>query len=199
MVGCKEDAPGWGWFKIDGTQHGQRSPKEQISGLAPLRQRAHGCTILDLGAAEGIISLWLIKAGAAASALCVESVQTRCETGARLCAGYPVEFRATSCEFPATDGLPRADVVLALSIAHKFADPARFLKEAASLARRYIAVRTPHPIITDVRSRNVPIEVAGILGACGFVAVSGGYDGPRGEWVGIFERIPWARARGLGR
>lgn len=198
-MGCKEDAPGRGWFKIAGQQDGERSPKEQLKGLHPLLDRVRGMSVLDLGAAEGLISLWLIQAGGAKSAVCVESVQTRCDTGAAFCAGHAVEFRAESCEFPATTGLPRADVVLALSIAHKFADPARFLKEAASLARHYIAVRTPAPIINDPRSGNKPIDVRAVLTACGFAPYAHTFDGPRGEWVGIFDRIPWARPRGLGR
>lgn len=192
-MGRRTDPPGRGWFDIEGLQDGERTVEEQLTGLAPLLERIRsGDRVLDLGCAEGLIGLECFAAGAGL-VHGVESVASRVGRGRQLCAGAPVEFfvfdLAGFAEASPAGLLPRYEVVLALSIAHKFADPAGFLSAAMARCGRLLAVRLPSAVLRDRRSEFKPLDVPALAGRHGF-ALAHQAPGPRGEWAGLFERAP---------
>lgn len=184
------DPPGKGWFEIDGRQRGDRTLAEQMQGLEPLLAEAPGRSVLDLGCAEGLIALEMLKAGAAL-AHGAEAVPTRVAAACDLCAGWPAVFFVAELEtFAAAPPdwlLPAYDTVLLLSIAHKFQDPEAFIRAAARLAAETVAIRLPAPVLIDPRSGRRPVDVPAVLAAEGFTLWHEG-PGPRGEWAGLFRR-----------
>lgn len=186
-----------GWFAIPGIQDGERTVKQQIKGLGPLTAEVVGKTVLDLGCAEGLIMKYLIDRGAE-SADGVEIVPERVELGTKLLADYRVRFFVADLEhldvalgegrLPLRDAY---DAVLALSIAHKFARPVRFIATAARLAKRFLAIRLPSPIINDPRSGYSSVDVRRLVQA-EFDFVSGEPAGLN-EVIMIFRRRPVPR------
>src|SRR5687767_7675026 len=53
-----------GWFKIPNLQKGKVDLGRQTRGLDVVRAACPGATVLDLGCAEGLVSIELAKAGA---------------------------------------------------------------------------------------------------------------------------------------
>lgn len=184
------DPEGRGWFEISGLQAGDRTIDEQLTGLEPLFGLVQGASILDLGCAEGLISLRLMGAGAAL-VHGVESVVSRVETARRLFEERPAEFFVADLSrlgtAPPAGLLPAYDVVLLLSIAHKFKAPEAFIRDAAARAASLVAIRLPAPTLCDRRSDYVPLDVPALMASLGFDQVHDA-PGPRGEWVGIFKR-----------
>lgn len=189
-MGRRHDLPGEGWFEIDGLQRGQRRLAEQMTGLRPLLDMVAGASVLDLGCAEGLISLELMKAGAA-KVHGVEYVQTRIDTARRFFDGRDAEFfQADLARFPVevpAGLLPSYDVVLMLSIIHKFATPEQFLRGGAARAGRLAAIRLPSRVLSDRRSGFRQVDIPALMAACGFRQIHDA-PGPQGEWVGLFER-----------
>jgi hypothetical protein len=185
-----KDPPGKGWFAVEGRQVGDRTLTEQMMGLGPLIGEAAGRSVLDLGCAEGLIALEMLKAGAA-RAHGAEAVPSRVATACDLCAGRPAVFFVADLEsFAAAPPdwlLPAYDIVLLLSIAHKFRDPEAFLRAAADRAAEFVAVRLPAPILVDWRSGFRPVDVPAVMASEGF-RLWHEAPGPRAEWVGIFRR-----------
>ncbi|HYH39915.1 MAG TPA: class I SAM-dependent methyltransferase [Azospirillum sp.] len=184
------DPPNKGWFEISDLQAGDRTLAEQLTGLDPLFGMVGGASILDLGCAEGLISLEMMKAGAKL-AHGVEGVDSRVETARRLFEGRNAAFFVADLSVfanaPPAGLLPSYDAVLLLSIAHKFKDPAEFIRAAVARCSRYVAVRLPAPVIQDRRSDYVPVDVPRLMASLGFGQIHDA-PGPRAEWVGIFER-----------
>lgn len=184
------DPKGKGWFAVDGMQRGDRTLDEQMTGLDVLMSHSPGSTILDLGCAEGLISLEMMGMGATLTHG-VESVASRIETAQKFFMGRAAEFFvADLAEFhtnPPEHLLPSYDVVLMLSIAQKMPDPKAFIAAAAERAGKVVALRLPAPVICDRRSDFVELDVVPFMASLGFPNVLTA-EGPRGEWVGVFTR-----------
>lgn len=132
-----------GWFKVPG-QAGDRSVAEQMLGLEPALEACKGKTVLDLGCAEGAISLEFAKAGAARVVGIEREVQFS-NVARKLCAGYPVEIINEHLN-PWIESHPdpeQFDIVLCLSIAHKLYDPGVCLSFACRSAKEFVAFRGP--------------------------------------------------------
>lgn len=185
----KEDPPGRGWF-AEG-QDGDRTLSEQMIGLDPLYEIAPRATVLDLGCAEGLIGLELVKAGASLLHG-IDLVHERVRKAREAAREYPARFWAADlarfATKPITGLLPTYDIVLCLSIVHKFAEPEAFLAAAAMRCRGTLAIRLPARILSDARSGFRRIDVPALMAAQSFEQTHD-TTGPRGEWVGIFDRV----------
>ncbi len=214
-----------GWFKIPGLQDGKKTLERQMRGLDVVRDACQGAALLDLGCAEGLIALEMAKAGARI----VHGVELE---GNRLIVANAifgkhaprVEYAFTEWDLARFDDLflcitadgtgdqhyllTRYDVVLCLAIAQKLPNPARFLRLASALCSDIMAVRLPFPVIDDVRSFNVPVDVKRMLGP-EFVLIQETEGFPQDltrpfqagdlAWLGIFRR-KYAQSRsGPGR
>lgn len=145
----------------DGQQHYLHAPElglygkwsldERLSGLQPLLERAAGCSVIDFGAAEGVVGREFLKRGAV-RLHGFELDAGRVNTANALCAEWKdAAFRAADLSewnaFHAShaDLIEEAyDIVLYLGIQHHLPPGARLvtLQNAIRLARRYFAVRT---------------------------------------------------------
>jgi len=129
-----------GWLIFDG-QDGDRTVEEQTAALFPAIQSCAGKTILDLGAAEGLISREFVRAGAASS-VCIEAVQGHIIAGREQCAGLPIQFLHRNLnEIKSIDGAP-FDIVLCLGIAHKLREPSHCINLAAKSSRDMVLIRS---------------------------------------------------------
>lgn len=176
-----------GWFIIPNIQDGDRTIDEQALGLEDYDFT--GKTVLDLGCAEGLLSAYVLMHDAALVHGC-EIVQHHIDLATRLFKGKKAQFfKIDLNNFQSLHKhppmLPRYDVVLMLAIAHKLKDPASFINYAATLADSLI-IRLPERILSDKRSGFKSIDVPALL-APSFELVAEP-TGPRGEWMGIFER-----------
>lgn len=192
---------------VEPTSHGypwfsghHREFEEQILGLAAVLDLAKGATVLDLGSAEGDIAAEFIKRGAVV-AHGAEIMVSRVELGRKKWAEFlgtvrlPKGLTLFSCDLEHFNHfydinrdvlLPRYDIVLCLSIAHKLKRPELLLHTARVLASDIVVVRTPKDAIQDERSGNRRIEIANEIGPK--FALVAQPQTCRGEWMGIFRR-----------
>jgi hypothetical protein len=204
-----------GWFKIPDLQKGKVDLRRQTAGLDVVREACSGASLLDLGCAEGLVSLEMAKAGARL-VHGVEIIADRLQVAETLfqkdCPQVERQFIAwdltrfdelfldvTPDTTPAQPSLlTRYDVVLCLAIAQKLSNPGRFLRLAATICSDILAVRLPYPVIDDVRSFNIPVDVTRMLSKeFELIQETEGYptDVKRKHrpgddaWLGIFKRI----------
>ena len=204
-----------GWFKIPDVQEGMFPLDRQIRGLDIVRQAAPGATVLDLGCAEGLISLEMAKAGARL-VHGVDLVGDRLMVAENLFATqFPEQARQffewdlTRFENLFLEVTPdatrkggslatRYDIVLCLAVAQKLSTPGRFLRMASALCSDIMAVRLPYPVIDDPRSFNIPVNVTKMLSeefvliqeTEGYPSdVTRPYQPGDDAWLGIFRRI----------
>jgi hypothetical protein len=203
-----------GWFKIPGVQEGRFGLDRQFAGLEAIRQHARGATVLDLGCAEAVTSLELAKAGASL-VHGVELEGSRLKVAERLFQQHCphvdrqfIEWNLSRFDELFLDITPdsrpdhaclrtRYDIVLCLAIAQKLPNPGRFLRLASTLCADLMAVRLPYPVIDDVRSFNIPVDIKRMLaGEFELVQETEGYPqdikrpyrpGDK-AWLGIFRR-----------
>ncbi len=135
-----------GWFKIPGIQPlGDRTIEEQMSGLDPAIREAAGKSVLDIGTAEGPISLAFAKAGAA-RVFGIESVEGHLIVARYICQEYPnvtfqqAELSMWAQEHPVPE---KFDIVLALAVIHKLHYPEVGARFAARSARKLLLFRPP--------------------------------------------------------
>jgi ribosomal protein L11 methylase PrmA len=171
---------------------GDRQTAEQLLGLDYLLDRCRGRSVIDLGCAEGAISTKFLNAGAAPVHGC-EILLHRIEAARK---GEPRglfwtmdlnHFRAFH-DVNRTCMLDRYEIVLALSIAHKLAEPEIFLDHCANLATRYVALRLPARIINDKRSGGRDIDARRRIEKAGFEVVAEPKT-CRDEWLCILEKV----------
>lgn len=184
-----------GWFQIPGVQDGPRTLAEQMLGLDPLLAEVSGKTVLDLGCAEGLISIAVAGAGAEVVDAC-DNNAAFVET-ARQYASNVAGKGVIVCEADLNAGMPAwtaggYDIVLALAIIHKLKLPAERLGQAADLARSLLVIRLPvHAVDGVFHAKYRPDQ------RCDVVAVmtSRGFDleriepGPRDEQVQYWRRV----------
>lgn len=155
-----------GWFTIPGVQNGVRDMTERTTPLRPLLPHVRGATILDLGCAEGLISKWLIDDGRARLVHGLDAYEPYLETARKMMPRDRYKTKFAVCDFnhferdAATVGLlPGYDVVLALNVIQKLLDPRAMLMTAASYAGTWFVYSGPAPVIKDVRSNFVEVDV----------------------------------------
>jgi trans-aconitate methyltransferase len=184
------------WFSEPG-KPGFRSMALQKQGLEPLWTGAlAGASVLDVGCAEGLISLKCLRGGAAT----VHGIDNRAgaiKAAAKAAADAKVAKR---CLFEVKDASTYApartyDVVLLLAVLHKLRDPSVAFQRFLRAADETCVVRLPRtdwPVLMDARSENVAHNLALVAEREGF-ELAGETDGPRvddqpHEWVGYFAR-----------
>ena len=176
-----------GWFNTR-NRPGDRTLQQQLMGLDPLFAECKGKTILDVGAAEGLISIELAKAGAA-SVRAIEIVPGHVAVGKKLKGNLPVKLTVGD----ANTWVPghSYDIVIALALLHKLRDPSAACGRFAAHCNGLMVLRLPPlhaPTIIDERSGNVPHDIGKVMAACGFVLEREARDGPFEEWIGWFRR-----------
>lgn len=173
-----------GWFRIPGVQEGDRSLKEQMTGLAPLVEAVKGKTVLDLGCAEALISVEMQRAGAAL----VHGVEVNgalrdvaVSLGATVFSGDLNKGLPEEC-------LPHYDVVLLLAIVHKLNYPEESLGSFAARGD-LVVIRLPLGSRGVFRAKHSKrkCDVPRVMCAGGFALVRM-VAGPRNEIVQYWSR-----------
>ena len=158
-----------GWFEIPGVVEGQRTFEQQTMGLGLLLDLPMGgASVLDLGCAEGLISLACKERGAGR----VDGVDYN--KGVIFTARSLAEERGLDVGFYHADlGLDwpapladKYDIVLALAIIHKITAPLPFIKKLCARAQKSVIVRLPHGSTGMTKGKhwpyqkcNVPVEM----------------------------------------
>lgn len=185
-----------GWFQVPGIRpEGDRTLEEQIMGLRPALDEAKGKTVLDLGCAEGLISLEFAKAEAA-SVRGIELLGTHLDVARLVCAPFPqVKFKCIhlSDYIAERDGQPMKmyDIVLALGIIHKLPDPGIGMAFAARSASDLLLFRAPAKAgdgIVASKHTGVECNVPKIMEDHGFFEEKL-IPGVRGEAVQYWRRL----------
>lgn len=186
------------WTGGPGGAKGDRTIEQQLTGLRELWPRVAGKWVLDVGSAEGAISLECCRKGATY----VEGWERRkdaVEWARRQAqaADLPARFHEVDVD-GATHGTRRFDVILLLAILHKLKRPEAAF--AAVLDRHaeptcLVVLRTraaDWPVMRDVRSDHRKVDLHRIIYARGFTLVHEDkgpkVDGQPAEWVGLLER-----------
>jgi predicted O-methyltransferase YrrM len=170
--------------------HGKWPLSQRLDGLGSLIAGSAGQTVLDLGCAEGGVSLQMLQSGAAL-VHGFDAEASRIKVASRVCAAYPhavfqqadLRYWSRFSEEHVSLLRPSYDVVLYLGLHHHLPSSTRLtvVAGATALARSYFAMRTTK----DAYHEDGLVEF--ILGS-GFTLVSEtdtlGY-GP----IKIFERI----------
>ena len=176
---------GRGWYKIPGWRDGDRTLEQQIEGLNGLDLT--GKSILELGAAEGLMSRWFVDVCGAASVHGVEIIEGHVELGRKWCKKRPIKLTVANCD----TWRPKQayDVVVALALLHKLQDPLGCLAAVAEAAKEMVVVRLPSAcepwVITDARTEFKPWDVDRCLRQNGFELVNstmGPFNEPTGFW-----------------
>ena len=176
-----------GWFDLPG-RLGDRTLEDQLKGLDWLLENCAGRTVLDVGCAEGLISIELAKRGAIALHG-VEIVGKHLTVARELAGDLPVTFE--NADGNVWHPTRQYDIVLLLSIVHKFKDPSERAAVFARACADILVFRTPPkfaPAIVDWRSGNALHDIATVFAREGFTLQFGAHNGPFGEWVGIYRR-----------
>lgn len=163
-----------GWFTMEG-RLGDRTLEQQMMGLAPLLKLLPGKSVLDLGCAEGLISMEAARVGARQ----VDAVDYHAEF-IDVAAGLPVPEGAVQPRFVHYDlqqtkwlpdeFLPKYDVILALAVIHKMTDPRSFAHHIAEAASDLVVVRLPKGSNGLFRGKHsgVKCDLRNVLVAHGF-------------------------------
>jgi 2-polyprenyl-3-methyl-5-hydroxy-6-metoxy-1,4-benzoquinol methylase len=177
-----------GWFSTQG-RPGDRTLADQMKGLGWLFENCAGKVILDVGCAEGLLSIELAKRGAIVDG--VDVVPGHIEVANRLAAHWrpKIDFRVADAN--TWHPLREYDIVLLLAVLHKLRDPSLAAATMAGHARKHVVLRLPPldaPIIVDSRSGNQPHNIHTVMKSAGFSCIEANYDGHFGEWIGVYER-----------
>lgn len=177
------------WFQIPGLQDGERTVEEQMRGLAPALAEASGKRVWDLGAAEGCISFEFMKAGATVEALDCNAVLLEVAEAQRAKLTEEdmarVIFRRADLREVLAEGLTASfDIVLALAVVHKLAEPEKALRYIARSARSLVVIRLPGGSTGKFTSKNhgTPCDVNAAMPKHGF-QLERTEQGPRDELV----------------
>lgn len=175
------------WFKID-DRDSERTLDQQMQGLGYLKDFCRGKTILDVGCAEGLISMELVQHHGAKLANGVELVDDRVHAANKRCRdlGIAAQYYIGEAEnFVPKD---QYDIVLMLAILHKLKNPTAACAAYADHCRELMVIRLPAsmgPVIIDPRSNNNPHDIHRVLTNRGFRLLdvtNGAYD----EWCGYY-------------
>lgn len=184
-----------GWFKVPGVRpEGDRTIEEQTEALARGFAEAKGKTVLDLGCAEGAISLEFAKAGAT-RVVGLEVLEPHLEVARKYCDGWPqVEFVcAHLAEWAASHPKPeRFDIVLALGVIHKLTRMEPALRWAALSCEDLFCFRSGAMgdgdyMVVNKRGSD-KINLPEIMRSCGFADEGRAMSGPKREIVHYWRR-----------
>lgn len=134
-----------GWFIIPGVQGGDRTVEQQRQGLQDALAEARGKTVLDLGCAEGLLSIEFAKAGAI-EVMGVELLEDHLAVARKISKPYPqISYRQGHLDdLAAAESKPKQyDIVLALGVIHKPHDPNVPLRYAIACTRSLLLLRAP--------------------------------------------------------
>ena len=177
-----------GWFDTKG-RPGDRTINQQLMGLDDLMAYVEDRTVLDVGCAEGLISIEMARRGARA-VHGIEREAARVDLGRRLVGDFPVTLEKAD----ANVWKPRRmyDVVIALALLHKLKDPSAACARLAAACADLMVLRLPPAgelVIVDERSGRKPHDVGRVMELSGFVLEKSGFDGPYGEHVSYWKRV----------
>jgi SAM-dependent methyltransferase len=167
---------------------GDRSLDQQLTGLQPLVKRVPGKSVLDVGAAEGLISIRLIDEGAMA----VHGLEHRADF-----VKVANELRGDrACTFEVVDANTYApvrqyDIVLMLAILQKLRNPYEACLRFAQAARELVVIRLPPkhaPYVIDERSGGDTHDMEAALYEAGFI-FKAMHRGHLGEFTGYYEHM----------
>lgn len=157
----------FGWFAL-ANRPGDRTLDQQLTGIDPLWDRVVGKTVLDIGCAEGLITLECCKRGAI-FARGVEIVPAHVQMAESLRSG-PCAFEVGDAQAWVPD--QRYDVVLLLAVLHKLPDPTSACVQLARVAKELCVIRFPAtsfgPVIVDARSGRRPHDIGEVMESLGF-------------------------------
>jgi SAM-dependent methyltransferase len=176
-----------GWFDTPG-RLGDRTLENQLKGLDWLLENCSGRTVLDIGCAEGLISIELAKSGALA-VHGIEIVPEHVEVGNRLRGDLPVILEHADAN--TWRPVRKYDIVIALASLHKLKNPTEACAAFAAAASKMVVLRLPPehaPTIIDDRSGRNPHYIGKTMERAGFDLLTSNYDGHFGEWVGTWLR-----------
>lgn len=177
-----------GWFTTQG-RPGDRTLEDQLKGLDWLLANCFGKTVLDVGCAEGLLSIELAKRGALA-VHGVEIVADHVKVGQKLQGALPICFEVGDAN---TWTPPRRyNIVIMLALLQKLRNPTEACHRLAAAASEAVVLRLPPanaPTIIDDRSGNNPHHTDRVMHKLGFKLYEENYDGHFGEYVAIWKRI----------
>ena len=129
-----------GWFTTAG-RPGDRTLESQKIGLERLYAAVRGKTLLDIGSAEGLLTMDLVSAGGAVAAHGVEIVKGHIEVAHKLQGTLPICFE----QGDANTWTPKRqyDVVTLLAVLHKLKNPTAACARFAAVARELVVIRLP--------------------------------------------------------
>lgn len=186
------------WFKDTGHGRGDRDLDEQLKGLGRMFAGVRGKRVLDLGCAEGLISLECLKHGAA-FVHGIEIVPGHIEVARGL---FAAEFKESQYSLQVADlalvaeqelasqEIWQYDIVLALAVLHKLNRPQVLAKFIAATARELAVIRYPGGStgrVTGRGDRAKTLDVPQFLLERGFL-LEHQERGPRGELTAYFRR-----------
>jgi len=176
------------WFGHD------RTLEQQMMGLDRLFAQVEGKSVLDVGCAEGLLSIECVKSGA--SRVTGIEIREAAVKEARAAARklpveehYKIYFAVDTAE--TFEPLVNYDVILLLAVLHKLRNPTAACARIVQHARETVVIRLPPehaPTIIDARSGNQPHHIGITMDKAGFELEHSSYDGPFGEWVGYYRR-----------
>lgn len=172
------------WFGHD------RTLAQQMMGLDRLFAQVEGKSVLDVGCAEGLLSIECARAGARR----VVGIEIRDEAVEKAIAA--VRKTDGDVKFDGGDAnvyTPKSDydIVLLLAVLHKLKNPTVACARLVARAKDLVVIRLPPvhaPTIIDERSGNEPHHIGVTMDKSGFELEHQSYDGPFGEWVGYYRR-----------
>ncbi len=104
--------------------------------LSPSARRPfEGLRVLDIGCGGGLVSEPMTRLGAAVTAVDASEANIKTAMAHAQQGGLEIDFRAGTVEALIEQGEAPFDVVLNLEVVEHVADPARFLKDCASLVK----------------------------------------------------------------
>lgn len=173
-----------GWFAT-ADRPGDRTLEMQMLGLDPLLDECKGANILDVGCAEGLISIELAKRGAEVTG--VDIVESHIEMARHLRGHLSCRFEIQDANEYQPDDY---DIILLLAIMHKLKDPSRACARFANAAKNLVVMRLPPehaPSIVDERSGYVKHDMSAVMTWYGF-ELERVTRGSFSEWTGYYRR-----------
>jgi SAM-dependent methyltransferase len=177
------------WFGHD------RTLAQQMMGLDRLFAQVEGKTVLDVGCAEGLLSIECAKSGAAfvrgveIREQAVKDAASRWQDNSNFIYDRHVRFVLGDANVytPTQD----YDIVLLLAVLHKLKNPTAACARIVASATDLVVIRLPPehaPTIIDERSGSEPHHIGDVMLKAGFDLELATNDGPFGEWVGYYRR-----------